>query len=219
MNNTTLSGLFGFTLFMLALSAHASRAQDYTPLGKGSFVLTGRITDVSSDASDGIDTAAGASTGLHVHVSNSVVPTLGFTYFLTDQLAVEAILGTSYHQINAEGPGTDVKVHTTWTLPPVVALQYHPFPKARFSPYVGAGVNAMIFYGEKNYNDFSVRLQDNVGAAIQGGFDVALTGRWALNVDIKKVFVETKAVINEGALHSNVNLDPLVASVGVSRRF
>jgi outer membrane protein len=219
MKYTTLGCLFGSILGSFALSAHAALAQDYTPLGKGSFVLTGRLTDVSSDASDPIDTAAGASTGLHVHVSDSVVPTLGFTYFLTDQVAVEAILGTSYHQINAEGPGTDVKVHTTWTLPPVVALQYHPFPKARFSPYVGAGVNAMIFYGEKNYNGFSVRLKDNVGAAIQGGMDVALTGRWALNVDIKKVFVQTDAVINEGALLSNVHLDPLVASVGVSRRF
>jgi len=219
MKRTTLSCVLCPSLAVLALYAQGAHAQDFTPLGAGGFVVTGRVTDVSSDASDPINTSAGASTGLHVNVTDSVVPTLGFTYFLTDQWSVEAILGTSYHQIYAQGPGTDLKVHSTWTVPPVVTVQYHPFPKARFSPYLGAGANAMIFYGERNYNGFSVRLKDNVGAAIQGGMDIALTGRWALNVDVKKVFVRTDAVIDEGALLSNVRLDPLVASVGVSRRF
>ncbi len=77
----------------------------------------------------------------------------------------------------------------------------------------------MIYYGGDNANGFKVRLKDNVGEAVQGGADLALKGPWALNVDVKKVFVETDAVINDGALHSNVHLDPWVVSMGVGRRF
>jgi outer membrane protein len=194
-------------------------AQDYTPQGRGSFIIDLRASDVSPDTSSRIVTASGVDSGLHVHVGDSVMPTLGFTYFLTNQLAVEAILGTTEHTISAQGAGTDVKVRSTWVLPPVVSLQYHPWPKARLSPYVGAGVNAMIYYGGDNANGFKVRLKDNVGEAVQGGADLALKGPWALNVDVKKVFVETDAVINDGALHSNVHLDPWVVSMGVGRRF
>lgn len=147
------------------------------------------------------------------------MPTLGFTYFLTDHIAVEAILGTTQHTIYADGGGASVKVHRTWVLPPVVALQYRPWPKARISPYLGGGVNAMIYYGGDNANGFKVRLKDNVGGAIQAGADYALKGPWTLNVDVKKIFVETDAVINDGALHSDVNLNPWVLSLGVGRRF
>jgi outer membrane protein len=178
-----------------------------------------RASDVSPDGSDRIVTAAGADTGLHVKVGDSVMPTLGFTYFLTRQLAVVAILGSTQHTVYAAGGGASTKVHTTWVIPPVVALQYHPWPAARLSPYIGGGVNAMIYYAGDNANGFRVRLNDSVGGAVQGGFDYALKGPWALNVDVKKVFVESDAVINGGALRSNVHLDPWVISAGFGRRF
>jgi outer membrane protein len=110
-------------------------------------------------------------------------------------------------------------VHDTWVLPPVVALQYHFAPRSRINPYVGAGMNAMLFYGGTNYNGFKVNLKDNVGAALQAGTDIAISGPWLFNVDVKKVFVETDAKINGGALTSAVNLDPWVISVGFGRKF
>jgi outer membrane protein len=48
---------------------------------------------------------------------------------------------------------------------------------------------------------------------------VAITGPWTLNVDVKKVWFGTTATINGGALTSDVNLDPLVVSVGFGRKF
>lgn len=215
MKTTTLL-LAGFAAGALAAPAVA---QDFTPKTAGTFVVTARATGVMTKADDAITTAAGAASGLNVDVRDDVMPTLGFTYFLTDKIAVEAILGTTQHEIRAKGRTTDVEVHKTWVLPPVVTVQYHPMPAAKVSPYVGAGINAMIFYSGKNKNGFDVDLDNGIGWALQAGADVALSGPWSLNLDAKKVFFKTDADINNGALKSDVQLDPWVLSAGVSRRF
>ncbi len=202
-----------------ATGATAQTANDWQVARKGDWIVTGRITDVSSSADDSIFTSGGVDTGLNVDVGNSTMPTLGFTYFLTDNISVEAILGATQHEIRAQGGATDVAVHETWVLPPVVTLQYRPAPEARVSPYVGAGINYMLFFDGKDQNGFTVDLEDGFGYALQAGADVALTGPWTLNVDVKKVWFDTEATVNGGALTSDVNLDPLVVSVGIGRKF
>jgi outer membrane protein len=202
-----------------ATGASAQTANDWQVARKGDWIVTGRITDVSSGADDSIFTSAGVDTGLNVDVGNSIMPTLGFTYFLTDNISVEAILGTTQHEIRAQGGMTDVAVHETWVVPPVVTLQYRPAPEARVSPYVGAGINYMLFYSGDDLNGFTVDLEDGFGYALQAGADIAITGPWTLNVDVKKVWFNTEATVNGGALTSDVNLDPLVVSVGIGRKF
>jgi outer membrane protein len=211
-----LCGLLAATAVAAAGAAHAD---DFQPKHQGLLMMNVRATDVAPDAGDAIKTAAGAATGLHADVSSYVTPTVNFSYFLTDNIAVELVLGTSQHQIKAIGPGTNVEVHKTWVLPPVLAAQYHFAPAARFSPYVGAGVNYMIFYSGKNQNGFTVKLKDGFGVALQAGVDYALKDRWSLNLDVKKIYFQTKANINSGALKSDVNLDPWVVSAGVGYKF
>lgn len=202
-----------------ATGAMAQSANDWQVARKGDWIVTGRITDVSSSADDSIFTSAGADTGLNVDVEHDIMPTLGFTYFLTDNISVEAILGATQHQIRAQGGTTDVAVHETWVLPPVVTLQYRPMPEARVSPYVGAGVNYMLFFDGKDQSGFTVDLEDGFGYALQAGADIAVTGPWTLNLDVKKVWFDTEATVNGGALTSDVNLDPWVVSVGFGRKF
>ncbi len=206
-------------LALAALGAGPASAQDWQVARKGDWIVTGRVTDVASSADDAITTAAGGATGLHVDVGHDVMPTLGFTYFLTDHISVEAILGATRHEIRAVGGTTDVAVHETWVLPPVVTLQYRPAPEARVSPYVGAGLNYMLFFNGENRNGFDVSLDDGVGYALQAGADVAVSGPWTVNLDVKKVWFNTDANINAGTLKSDVNLDPWVISLGVGRKF
>lgn len=199
-------------------TATAAASQNYQPKEAGTFIVSGRATGVLPDSSGDI-LAGPTDTGLDVHVGDHVMPTLGFTYFLTDNLAVEAILGATRHEISAQGGGADIEVHETWVLPPVVTLQHHFSPKARVSPYIGAGVNAMIFFGGDDRNGFTVDVDDGFGWALQAGADVALKGPWSLNLDAKKVFFDTEAEINGGAMNADVALDPWVVSAGLSRRF
>lgn len=197
----------------------AAQAQDFQPKAKGDVVLTVRVTDVAPTGSDPITTLAGAATGLRAKVDYDVMPTLGVTYFLTDNLAIEAIAGTTQHTVKAKGPATDLKVKDTWVLPPVVTLQYHFAPHARVSPYVGAGVNYMLFYGGDDKNGFSLKIDDGFGAALQAGVDIALRDSWAINLDAKKVFFETDAVDRTRGIKTKVTLNPWVLSAGVARRF
>jgi outer membrane protein len=207
--------------------AHADNGStEPKPLGKGTLLVTLRASDVFSDARDSINVAGGGPTGLHVNVGNSVMPTLGITYFLTDHVSAEVILGSTQHMIKAEGhlglTPVNLQVANTWVIPPVVTLQYRPLgATSRFSPYVGAGVNAMLFYNVSNKNGFHTRLNDSIGWAVQAGMDAPITDKLTLNVDVKKIFVTTHAEVGSGLgpLESKVHLDPWVISAGVGYRF
>lgn len=207
----------GLAIAAAATGAHAQEA--FTPKAKGTWQVNLRATGVLPDAGDPIVTSAGAATGLKADVKNDVKPTLGISYFVTDKLAVEVIAGTTQHTVKAVGPGTDTVVHKTWVLPPVVSAQYHFAPNARVSPYVGAGLNYMLFYSGKDKNGFTVDLDDGFGYALQAGADIAVKGPYVVNLDVKKVWFETDAKINGGALKSKVNLDPWVVSAGLGYRF
>ncbi|WP_312128242.1 OmpW family outer membrane protein [Brevundimonas sp.] len=205
---------------VLALAGTASaQAQPSDPVGKGTLIVTARMTGVLPQADDAIVDAAGAASGLNADVSDDWMPTLGFTYFVSDHWAVEAILGATQHEVKAKGAGMDVAVHETWVLPPIVTAQYRPTPNNRVSPYVGAGVSYMAFFDGKDKNGFTVDIDDGFGVALQAGADINLSGPWTLNVDAKKVWFDTDASINGGALKSSVSLDPWVVSVGVGRKF
>jgi outer membrane protein len=202
----------------LAFAATGAQAEEFQPKAAGTWMVNLRATDVSPDE-DAPILAAGVPTGLKAEVSSDVMPTLGIAYFFTDNIAAELILGTTQHQVKAVGGATNVKVHKTWVLPPVLSVQYHFNPAGRVSPYVGAGLNYMLFYSGDDQNGFNVKLDDGVGYSLQAGVDVALKGKYSLNVDVKKVFFETDATINGGALTSKVDLDPWVVSVGVGYKF
>lgn len=199
--------------------AGVAQAQDVTPKAKGLIVLNVRATAVVPSGSDPITTLAGASTGLRAKANYDAVPTVGLTYFLSDHVAVEAIAGTTKHTVKAKGPATNVAVKDTWVLPPVVTLQYHFAPQAQVSPYIGAGVNYMLFYGGDNKNGFNLKIDDGFGAALQAGVDVATTGRWTVNLDAKKVFFETDARDRARGIKTKVTLNPWVLSAGVGYRF
>ncbi|WP_308238124.1 OmpW family outer membrane protein [Phenylobacterium sp. J367] len=147
------------------------------------------------------------------------MPTIGLTYFFTDHLAAELIAGSSKHTVRAKGGTTDVKVKETWVLPPTLSLQYHFAPAAKVSPYVGAGVNYMLFYADKDFNGFGLDIDNGFGVALQAGADVAIQGPWSANVDVKKIFFETDAKDPWNGVKSKVSLDPWVVSAGVGYKF
>ncbi len=204
----------------LALSlAGVAQAQEFQPKTAGTKMLNVRLTTVDPEAGNPITTRAGAPTGLRAEVDADVMPTLGLSYFFTDNVAVEVIAGTTQHTVTARGPTTEVKVKETWVLPPVVTLQYHFAPAGKVSPYVGAGVNYMIFYNGSDKNNFALDIDDGFGFALQAGVDLATSGPWSANLDVKKVFFETDATDNRNGVKSTVSLDPWVISAGFGYKF
>jgi outer membrane protein len=112
-------------------------------------------------------------------------------------------------------------VGSVWVLPPTLTLQYHFFPQERFSPYIGAGINASVFYSVHAVGSVvnQVAFSNNVGAAIQADVDYNIGGHWFANLDVKQIFLNTTASINHGVIKASTALNPLVVGVGIGYRF
>lgn len=201
-------------------SSTADAGTDDAPVGKqaGTFMLRLRTLGVLPEDS----TSSVSVIGGHVGASNSVIPEADLSYFLTDNIAIEAIAGVTHHGITATGTalGT-VDVGSVWLLPPTVTVQYHFMPTERFSPYIGAGVNVTWFFDSKPISPavsrFSIGPQ--LGAALEVGADYNISGHWFLNADMKQIFLNADAHLNGGAIKAHVALDPMLIGAGIGYRF
>ena len=110
---------------------------------------------------------------------------------------------------------------SVYVLPPTLTVQYHFMPHSKFSPYVGAGIALAFFYDSQPARPTvtKVGFSNNVGAAVQAGFDYNVTGHWYLNFDVKQIFVNTTARINGGTIIAKTALDPTVVGAGIGYRF
>ena len=207
-------------LFALGATATANAQEmDFKPKTAGDINIRLRALGVFPDESGSVKTAGGADTGLDAKVGNAYVPEVDFSYFLTDNIALELIAATARHEVDAKGPGAAVGLGSVWLLPPTLTVQYHFMPKSRFSPYVGAGLNYTIFYNEKKGAVNSISYDDNIGYALQAGIDYAIAGAWSLNLDVKKLWLNTDVKVNGGALKADVDINPWIFGVGVGYRF
>lgn len=161
--------------------------------------------------------------GSDLSSSDTVVPELDISYFFTDNIAAELILGTTYSNVSTEGSIAGLgKVGKTWLLPPTLTLQYHFTDFGAFKPYVGAGVNYTLFYNQSSsgpFNDLDVK--NKLGAALQVGFDYMLDDHWGVNFDVKKLFLEPEFKVNLGntPLTGKAKLNPWLVGAGVTYRF
>jgi len=164
----------------------------------------------------------GAPLGGDVKINNQVMPEADITYFFDKHWAAELILAVSKHHIRATPSGIDLG--KTWVLPPTVTVQYHLNPDSQsFRPYIGAGVNYTKFFDQSGGDPAitKVRLKDSVGFALQAGFDVPINDHWTFNVDVKKVWMNTKATVEVPGpdIHASVDVNPVIVGVGFGYRF
>jgi len=157
-------------------------------------------------------------------ISTSGIPELDITYFLTKNIAVEVIAGTTPHTIDSKGTiSTLGKVEDVWLLPPTVTLQYHFDTGTAFKPYIGAGVNYTFFFKDETGSSFGGFHLDNTwGAALQAGFDYKLTGNWFLNFDFKYLFLDTDFSVNTKTgthVTGHVDIDPIIVGAGIGYKF
>ncbi len=144
----------------------------------------------------------------NLKASNGVIPEADISYFLTKNIAIEAICCVSKHDISSGG----TKLAETTLFPPTVMLQYH-FDMGKFKPYLGAGVNYTVFFDNTN----GLKLDNAWGAAVQAGVDYHVSGNWFANVDFKKLWVGTDYAL--GAAKGHVDIDPIIVGAGIGYRF
>lgn len=148
-----------------------------------------------------------------VDANSSFSPEVDLTYFITKNIAVEAIAATTRHTVTLNS----ASLGKLSVLPPTVTLQYHFNPEGTVRPYVGAGINYTRFYNVKLSAPLDVE-RNSWGGALQVGVDFKVGSNSYINLDVKKIYVETD-VTNAGAYLTTLKLDPWVAGIGYGFRF
>jgi len=154
-----------------------------------------------------------------VSVESATSATIGFTYMMTDIWAIDILAAYPFeHDIKLVG---GPEVASTKHLPPTVSLQWRPMPNTAFQPYVGLGFNYTNFFDEKTFGALEgtkLSLGDSWGYAIQGGFDVVVSEKVFINVDVRYANIESKAKL-DGTSLGTVEIDPVVYGAHVGFRF
>lgn len=190
-------------------------------------LVAGLVTAAAAQAGQGDWVTRVRATYLHfdngqnslpvkVEADSRVIPEIDFSYYLTDNVSTELVL--TYPQkvdiaVNNTGAGS-VKA-----LPPTLLAQYHfGAADAAFSPYVGAGLNLTLFSSRSVLNGGAHISKSSVGVAGQIGADMALSGAWSLNVDLKYITMNTNVYVGSTKA-GKLDLNPWVASVGIGYKF
>ncbi|MDK2772211.1 MAG: outer membrane beta-barrel protein [Flavobacterium sp.] len=166
--------------------------------------------------------------GGDVNISNALIPELDFTYFFTEHIAAELILGTAKHDVKAVGTAAgNVDLGSVWLLPPTLTAQYHFYATKDkvLKPYVGAGVNYTIFYNVKSGAVADVKYDNALGYAAQVGFDLMLNDKFFINVDAKRLFLNTDVTVDASnlapglSIPADVDIDPWLFGMGIGMKF
>ena len=167
-----------------------------------------------------LDSANTDSTGARLSLSTKVFPEVDVSYFFTPQIAVELMLTyPQRHTLSSFGTEIGSLKH----LPTTMTLQYHFVDKTPFRPYVGLGLNYTRYSSVEFTPAASAALKPSLsnasfGAAVQAGFDYAISKTTYLNFDVKKVKIGTD-VYSFGAKVGEFKADPWLIGVGVGLRF
>lgn len=189
----------------------------------GDWLFRLRAITVQPDESADISIIGG-----DVDIDTSVVPEFDITYFLTDQIAAELILGVTPHDVTAVGTALgDVDLGDVTLLPPTLTLQYHFNPDGQVRPYAGVGINYTLFFNEDLPSGTaldSIDYDPSVGFALQAGVDYGINDRWFLNFDVKKVWINTDVTIDgttnlSAVVDADVDINPWIVGVGVGWRY
>lgn len=192
----------------------------------------GEITD-AADVGFSSEALYGDSNA-NLQVGKNTIPELDISYYLTKNIAAELILAVGTRHGVSVSPGTGAvaadlgKVNL---LPPTLTAQWHFNPDQTIDPYVGAGAAFVLGLDRKLTADataaglstYPIRIDRSAfGAVLQAGFDVNLQDKWLVNFDVKKIWVNTDVKLDLGAGYTkidNLDLNPLVVSIGIGKKF
>ena len=218
---------------LLVLAVVAAFAPVLAQAEAGDFVVRLRATHVAPDESsklgaqtDTTPLAAAYGPDAALVVKSNTIPEIDFSYYITKNIAAELILavGTRHDVIATKTGGADANLGSVNLLPPTLTGQWHFNPDQTFDPYLGAGVSYIrAMDNNLNLGATPIRISRNsFGPAIQAGLDYNLGDKWLLNIDVKKIWFDTKVEGQSGGVWYKIDqldINPWVISVGFGKKF
>ena len=164
--------------------------------------------------------------GGDVDISDEWVPSLQIEYFFNDNISAELLCCVATHDVMAVDTGAgDVNLGEVTHFPPTVTLKYRWTDFGQFQPYVGAGVNFTAFIDDEVPSSgivTDIDYDQSFGPALQAGFDYRLDEHWAINVDVRRLWINTDVTVQTSVpleVNADVDIDPWVVSTAIGYRF
>lgn len=190
------------------------------------------LNKVTPQVSSG-DLTAPSIPGVKIDVAADTQPLVTINYSLTDHIALSTFVGTAYkHEQFGDGAilGSG-KLGVVDVLPVTLLAQYHFFdPKAKFRPFVGAGITYAYFRNEVGSGTLtaltnpgsgiptSYKVDSKWGTTFKVGASYAINDRWFAAAAISKTFVKTTSRLSTGQT-IDLTLDPVAVMLGVGYHF
>ena len=202
MNRILSNALTGAAVLALSAASGASQASDWL------FRVGGHFIEPKSNNSAIVNVRSGESL------------TFDVTYRYTPHWGFELLAAAPFkHDIELKSDGG--KVASVRQLPPTFSVQYSFLPHSRIRPYVGAGLNAMLFFKEETRGALAgsdLSLKSSFGPAVQMGIDYDVTEKGFLSLDARWIDIDTRAQL-DGVSLGDVNVDPVTVGLSFGWRF
>jgi outer membrane protein len=165
-------------------------------------------------------------------VESDIQPVLIFAYGLTDNISLEAALGTPYkHKIVGAGSidGTG-KLGEVQVLPPTLFAQYRFFsPNATFRPVVGIGATYAYFMKARGSGKLTAltnpggepttfEIDNKFTYTAQVGLAVNFSEKWFADVTVNKSRLRTDVHFSTNQ-SQHMKLDPVAVVLAVGYKF
>lgn len=212
MINKGLAAALALAAVSLAAPAQAEVLDNFQFKLGVSGVLPSESADISAIGGD-------------VDISDEWVPSLQIEYFFTDRISAELLCCIATHDVGAVDTSVGaVNLGEVTHFPPTLTLKYRWTELGAFQPYVGAGVNYTAFIDSEVPSTgpvLGIDYDESFGGALQAGFDYRLDDHWAINVDVRRIWINTEVAIDTtlGPVSADVDIDPWVVSTAIGYRF
>jgi outer membrane protein len=152
--------------------------------------------------------------GARVEINDKTFPEIDVAYNFTRNISAELVLTyPQKHDVLLQG----AKIGTIKHLPPALMLQYQFSPGEKINPYVGAGLNYTRFMSASLPAGITTD-SSSTGFALQVGADFEVAKNTYVNLDFKRVNIETDIKV-AGAKLTTLKVDPNLISIGIGWRF
>jgi outer membrane protein len=219
------------TIFASVLAANAASAADLaisggdtTPMvDMPSFYLHVGVAGIFNAPHARISLAGSPISGAAVKIGDRATLAIEAGYFVAPHIAVSVSGGVPpVSKVEAAGSLSGLgAIGKTQGGPVAATVHYHFDGFGAFQPYLGAGVSALVVFGDEDRLLRRYRTEDTVGPVLQAGFDLMLDTQWGVFFDVKKGFLATttKGYLSGLPVRSSVSLDPVVLHSGLIYRF